>query len=264
MPMVKDYLHNPFKHNIEAGKMQLGVALETTSADVAEALATTDFDWLWIDAEHGPHTVQTILDAARAIAPYDMTPVVRIGEAGTGIIKQLMDAGIQNIIVPKVESAEEAEQIMYWASYPARGNRGMGASAFRAARFGRYPDYQQRIEQESLIILQIESKKGMENLDAIAKTEGVGAILLGPVDLAVDMGHGSNIFHPEVVEAMDAMIKRLKTLGVPVGTIAVTPEQAKHYAELGVSFLGVGADTGLLVQAADNAVANYKAALNTL
>lgn len=262
MPMVKDYLHNPFKHNIEAGKMQLGVALETTSADVAEALATTDFDWLWIDAEHGPHTVQTILDAARAIAPYDMTPVVRIGEAGTGIIKQLMDAGIQNIIVPKVESGEEAEQIMYWASYPARGNRGMGASAFRAARFGRYPDYQQRIEQESLIILQIESKKGMENLDAIAKTKGVGAILLGPIDLAVDMGHGSNIFHPEVVEAMDTMIKCLKALGVPVGTIAVTPEQAKHYAELGVSFLGVGADTGLLVQAADNAVANYKTALN--
>ncbi|TCP96008.1 4-hydroxy-2-oxoheptanedioate aldolase/2-dehydro-3-deoxy-L-rhamnonate aldolase [Cricetibacter osteomyelitidis] len=261
MPMVKDYLYNSFKHNIEAGKMQFGVGLETTSADVAEALATTDFDWLFIDGEHGPHTVQTILAAARAIAPYDMTPVVRIGEAGTGIIKQLMDAGIQNIIVPKLESGEEAEQILYWASYPSRGNRGMGASAFRAARFGRYPDYQERIENETMIMLQIESKKGMENLDDIVKTKGLGAIFLGPVDLAIDMGHGMNIFHPEVVEAMEYAIKRIQELGVPVGTIAATPEQAKHYAEMGVTFLGIGADTMFLTAMADNTLASYQAAL---
>ncbi|MCF7528673.1 HpcH/HpaI aldolase family protein [Neisseria lisongii] len=261
MAIVKDFLHNSFKHNVEAGKMQFGVGLETTSADVAEALATTDYDWLFIDGEHGPHTVQTILDVARAIAPYDMTPVVRVAEAGTGIFKQLMDAGIQNIIVPKVESGEEAEQIMYWASYPSRGNRGMGAGVVRASRFGRYPDYQQRIENETMIMLQIESKKGMENLDDIVKTPGVGAIFLGPVDLAVDMGHGLNIFHPEVVEKMEYAIKRIQELGVPVGTIAVTPEQAKHYAEMGVSFLAVGADTAFLTKMADDTLANYKAVL---
>ncbi|MFB6349774.1 HpcH/HpaI aldolase/citrate lyase family protein [Moraxella sp. ZJ142] len=261
MAIIKDYLHNSFKHNVEAGKMQFGVGLETTSADVAEALATTDFDWLFIDGEHGSHTVQTILDAARAIAPYDMIPVVRVAEAGTGIFKQLMDAGIQNIIVPKVESGEEAEQIMYWASYPSRGSRGMGAGAVRASRFGRYPDYQQRIENESMIMLQIESKKGMENLDAIVKTPDVGAIFLGPVDLAVDMGHGLNIFHPDVVEKMEYAIKRIQELGVPVGTIAVTPEQAKHYADMGVSFLAVGADTAFLTAMADNTLASYKAVL---
>ncbi|MCF7522040.1 aldolase/citrate lyase family protein [Neisseria sp. ZJ106] len=261
MAIVKDFLHNSFKHNVEAGKMQFGVGLETTSADVAEALATTDYDWLFIDGEHGPHTVQTILDVARAIAPYEMTPVVRVAEAGTGIFKQLMDAGIQNIIVPKVESGEEAEQIMYWASYPSRGNRGMGAGVVRASRFGRYPDYQQRIENETMIMLQIESKKGMENLDAIVKTPGVGAIFLGPVDLAVDMGHGLNIFHPEVVEKMEYAIKRIQELGVPVGTIAATPEQAKHYAEMGVTFLGVGADTAFLTKMADDTLASYKAVL---
>ncbi|WP_439257459.1 HpcH/HpaI aldolase family protein [Lonepinella sp. BR2271] len=261
MAILQDYLHNSFKHNVEAGKLQFGVGFETTSADVAEVLATTDYDWLFIDAEHGPHTIQTILDACRAIAPYGMTPVVRVPDANSGIIKQLMDSGVQNIIFPKVETGEEAEQIMYWASYPGRGNRGMGAPAVRASRFGAYMDYQERIEAESMMILQIESKKGMENLEAIATTKGVGAIFLGPIDLAVDMGHGLNIFHPEVEAAMDYMIKRIQELGVIVGTIALTPEQAKKYADMGVRFLGVGADTGLLKTMAMNTLASYKAVL---
>ena len=98
MPMVKDYLNNKFKHGIDAGILQYGVAQETTSADVAEILATSKFDWLFVDSEHGPHTVQTILQIARTIAAFDMTPVVRVPEAGTGIFKQLLDNGIQNII----------------------------------------------------------------------------------------------------------------------------------------------------------------------
>lgn len=258
MPMVKDYLNNAFKHGIEAGKLQYGVAQETTSPDVAEVLATSGYDWLFIDGEHGPHTMQTVLEIARAIAPYDMTPVVRIPEAGTGIIKQVLDSGIQNIIIPKVESGEETENIMYWAYYAPRGNRGFGATTVRAGRFGRCNDYLARNVEEICIIPQIESKKGMENLEAIAKTPGVGAIFLGPIDLAVDMGHGIDIFHPEVAEAMDDMIKQIKALGVPVGTIAVTPEQAKHFADLGASFLALGADTAFLVQAADNTLATFK------
>lgn len=258
MPMTRDYLHNAFKHGIEAGILQYGVGQETTSPDVAEVLATSGYDWLFVDGEHGPHTVQTILAIARAIAPYDMTPVVRIPQAGTGIFKQLLDSGIQNIIIPKVESGEETEQIMYWASYAPRGNRGMGASAVRAGRFGRHPDYFERNTQEICIIPQIESRKGIENLDAITLTPGVGAVFLGPVDMAVDMGHGLDIFHPEVVEAMDYAIKRIRELKVPVGTIAVTPEQARHFAELGVSFLGLGADTMFLASGADNTLAMFK------
>ena len=258
MPMVRDYLYNKFKHGIDAGVLQYGVGQETTSADVAEVLATSGYDWLFIDGEHGPHTLQTILEIARTIAPYDMTPVVRIPEAGTGIIKQMLDSGIQNIIIPKVESGEETESIMYWASYPPRGNRGMGASVVRAARFGRHGDYFARNTEEICILPQIESKKGIENIDAITKTPGVGGIFLGPIDLAVDMGHGVDIFHPEVEAAMDFAIKRIKELGVPVGTIAATPEQAKHFVELGVSFLGVGADTAFLTSGADNTLSTFR------
>lgn len=257
MAMVRDYLNNKFKHGIESGVLQFGVAQETTSPDVAEVLATSKYDWLFIDGEHGPHTVQTILAIARTIAAYEMEAVVRIPEAGTGIIKQILDSGIQNIIIPKVESGEETESIMYWASYPPRGNRGFGATAVRAGRFGRHGDYLDRNVSEICILPQIESKKGMENIDAIAKTPGIGGIFLGPIDLSVDMGHGVNIFHPEVVEAMDFAVKHIKGLGVPVGTIAVTPEQAKHYADLGVSFLAFGADTAFLAAAADNTLETF-------
>ncbi|MCR5833958.1 MAG: hypothetical protein K6G55_04830 [Selenomonadaceae bacterium] len=261
MAMVKDYLDNKFKHGIESGVLQYGVAQETTSADVAEVLATSNYDWLFVDGEHGPHTVQTILDIARAIAPYDMTPVVRIPQAGTGIFKQLLDSGIQNIIIPKVETGEETEDIMYWASYAPRGNRGFGASAVRAGRFNRHPDYLERNVNEICIIPQIESKRGIENIDAITKTKGVGAVFLGPIDLAVDMGHGLDIFHPEVAEAMDFAIKRIKSLGVPVGTIALTTEQAKHFVDLGITFLAVGADTAFLTTAADNTLKTFKDAI---
>ncbi len=263
MPMIKDYLKNSFKHGIDAGILQYGVAMEMTSPDVAEVLATSNYDWLFVDGEHGPHTVQTILEVCRAIAPYDMTPVVRVPEAGTGIFKQLLDSGIQNIIIPKVETGEEVEKIMYWASYAPRGNRGFGATAVRAGRFGRHADYLEREKQEICILPQIESKIGLENLESIARVKGIGGIFLGPIDLAVDMGHGIDIFNKEVADAMDYMIRRIKELKIPVGTIAVTPEQAKHFADLGVSFLALGADTAFLVQAADNTLETFKKAIES-
>ncbi|MDI7491430.1 aldolase/citrate lyase family protein [Cronobacter dublinensis] len=261
MAIVKDYLKNNFRHNIKKGNLQLGIGLEIPSADVAEVLATSKFDWLFIDGEHGAHSVESIVAAARAIAPFNMTPVVRVGGPSTGLIKQLMDQGINNIIFPKVETKEEAEEIMYWSSFAPRGNRGMGAQAVRAGLYGRTPDYLERIADESVMIIQIESRKGLENLEEICSVPGIGAIFLGPIDLAVDMGHGLNIFHPEIVEAMEYMIKKVKSLGIPVGTIAVTPEQAKNYKDLGVSFLAVGGDTMLLASAADETHQNYSESL---
>lgn len=258
MTIKGDILKNHFKSKIEKHEFPLGIGMETTSPDVAEILATTDYDWLFIDGEHGAHTVQTILQIARTIAPYEMTPVVRVGEPGTGIIKQLMDAGIQNFVFPKVESKEEAEKIVYWASYPPIGNRGMGAGAVRATRFGKIENYQERITDETLLLIQLESRKGFENLDVIVQTKGIGGVFLGPVDLAVDLGHGTDIFHPQVVEMMEYAIKHIHESGVVVGTVAVTPEQARNYRELGADFLAVGTDTLFLRTIADTTLQEYK------
>lgn len=258
MAMTKDFLHNQFKRNVEAGQLQYGIAQEIPSAEVAELLATSNIDWLFVDGEHGAHDLRSILDIARAIAPYDVAPVVRIPQAGTGVLKQYLDSGINNIIIPKVESGEEVEQIMCWASYAPRGNRGFGATAVRAGRYGRITDYLDRIHDEIMILPQIESKKGIENLDAIASVPGIGGVFLGPIDLAVDMGHGLNIFHPEVEAAMEYAIKRIRELGVSVGTVAITPEQGKRFVDLGASFIGIGADTQFLVQATDGALEQFK------
>lgn len=258
MAMTKDFLHNQFKRNVEAGQLQYGIAQEIPSTEVAELLATSNIDWLFVDGEHGAHDLRSILDIARAIAPYDVAPVVRIPQAGTGVLKQYLDSGINNIIIPKVESGEEVEQIMCWASYAPRGNRGFGATGVRAGRYGRITDYLDRIHDEIMILPQIESKKGIENLDAIASVSGIGGVFLGPIDLAVDMGHGLNIFHPEVEAAMEYAIKRIRELGVSVGTVAITPEQGKRFADFGASFIGIGADTQFLVQATDGVLEQFK------
>ncbi|MCF0154511.1 MAG: 2,4-dihydroxyhept-2-ene-1,7-dioic acid aldolase [Veillonella sp.] len=258
MAMTQDFLKNQLVANIKEGKVSYGVALEMPSVDVAEVLATADFDWMFIDGEHGAHTLESIVNVARTILPYGVTPVVRTPEKSNGMVKQLLDSGINNIIFPKVETAEEAEEIMTWASYPGRGTRGMGAIATRAGLYGRIADYAERIDQESLMMIQIESKKGIENFDAIAKVPGLKTIFLGPIDIAMDMGHGLNIFHPEVTEAMHYLIKRAQEHGLSVGTIALTPEQAKEYIDLGVSYISVGLDTQFLVAGADAALKTFK------
>ncbi len=261
MAIVRDFLKNKFKENVKKGNMQFGVAMEIPSPDVAEVLASLDFDWLFIDGEHGGHTVESIIRIAQTIQAYEVEPVVRVSQAGTGIIKQLMDNGIKNIIFPKVDTPEEAENIVYWSSFAPRGNRGFGATATRAGLYGLYADYETRIKDESLMLIQIESKKGYQNLDKILAVPDLQGIFLGPVDLAVDMGHGINIFHPEVVAAIDDMIKRIVARGIPVGTITVSPEQTIHYKELGVSFLASGADTILLHEAAAKTLALHKTAI---
>lgn len=258
MAITKDFLKNQLVENIKNGKVSYGVAMETTSPDVAEVLACSDYDWLFIDGEHGPHTINSILQIARTILPYGMTPVVRTPEKSDGMVKQLRDAGINNIIFPKVETAEEANNILTWATYPGRGTRGMGAPAVRAGLYGKIENYQERIGDESLMMIQIESKKGIENLKEICQVEGMKTIFLGPIDMAVDMGHGLNIFHPEVVEAMHYCIKTAQEYGLSVGTIAVTPEQAKEFINLGVSYLGVGGDTAFLLKSAEETLKVFK------
>lgn len=259
MAVTKDFLKNQLVENIKNGKVSYGVALEMPSADVAEVLACSDYDWLFIDGEHGAYTITSIVEIARTILPYGMTPVVRTPEKSDGMIKQLMDSGIHNIIFPKVETAEEANNILTWASYPGRGTRGMGAPAVRAGLYGKIENYQERIDDESLLMIQIESKKGIENMKEICQVDGMKTIFLGPIDMAVDMGHGLNIFHPEVVEAMHYCIKTAQEYGLSVGTIAVTPEQAKEFIDLGVSYIAIGGDTGFLMQAADAALKAFKA-----
>ena len=248
----KEFLHKKFKAAVSANQTQIGFGVVSGSAVNAEIVAGSGYDFIWIDGEHGPNTVTTIIDQARAIAPYGSHVVVRPLEADRALIKQLLDAGIQSIIAPMVESGEQAKYVAESMYYPSRGKRGFGAPAVRAGRWGRLPEYIKHAEDELFLAVQIESKKGVENLKDIVTTDGVDAVFLGPADLAVDMGYFGDFSGEEMQATVEKLIKDIRALGKPVGTIAGSPEEAKRYIDWGASFVVVGVDTVFLAHMADS------------
>lgn len=257
----KSFLQNNFKRAVLEHQPQIGFGLVSGSATNAEIVAGSGYDFIWNDGEHGPNTITTIIDQARAIAPYGSHVVVRPLIADRALIKQLLDAGIQSIIAPMVESGEQAKYIAESMYYPAKGKRGFGAPAVRAGRWGRLPEYIKYAEDELFLAVQIESKKGVENFAEIATTEGVDAIFLGPADLAVDMGYFGDFSGKEMQETIEKLIKGIRDLGKPVGTIAGSPEEAKRYINWGASFVVVGADTVFLAHMADSSLEACRAIL---
>lgn len=248
----KSFLNNHFKKAVLQHQTQIGFGLVSASATNAEIVGASGYDFIWIDGEHGANTITTIIDQARAIAPYGSHVVVRPLTADRALIKQLLDAGIQSIIAPMVESGEQAKYIAESMYYAPRGKRGFGAPAVRAGRFGRLPEYVQHAENELFLAVQIESKQGVANLKEIVTTEGVDAIFLGPADLAVDMGYFGDFSGAEMQATIEKLIKDIRALGKPVGTIAGTPDEAKRYIDWGASFVVVGADTVFLAHMADS------------
>lgn len=248
----KNYLANPFKQAVQNHQVQIGFGLGSASATVAEIVAGSGFDFLWIEGEHSVNTIETIVAQARAIAAYDSHVVVRPLESDRALIKQLLDAGVQSIIAPMVETVEQAKYVAESMYYPPKGKRGFGAPAARAGRWARIPDYAVSAEQNLFLAVQIESKLGVQNAEAITKTEGVDAIFLGPADLAMDMGYYGDFSGEEMQATIKKLIQNIRSWGKPVGTIAGSPEEAQRYIEWGASFVVVGIDVIALAFAADN------------
>ena len=198
--------HNPFKAAIKSGKPQMGCWLGLADPYVAEISAHAGFDWLLIDGEHAPNDLRSIIAQAQVIAASGSHAAVRpvIGE--TWMIKQLLDGGIQTLLVPMVESADQAREMVAAVTYPPDGVRGVGSALARASQFAAIPDYLTTAQDEICLLLQVENRKGMEALDDILQVEGVDGVFVGPSDLAADMGHIGQAGHPEVKAAvLDAM-----------------------------------------------------------
>lgn len=253
-----NYLANPFKEAVKNHQVQIGFGLSSASATIAEIVAGSGYDFIWIDGEHSINTIETIANQARAIAAYNSHVVVRPLESDRALIKQLLDAGIQSIIAPMIETAEQAKYVAESMYYPPKGKRGFGAPAARAGRYGRIPAYALNAEQHLFLALQIESKLGVQNAEAIAKTEGVDAIFLGPADLAMDMGYYGDFSGEEMQATIKKLIQDIRHLGKPVGTIAGSPEEAQRYIEWGASFVVVGADVFAIAHIADSTCEAYQ------
>lgn len=242
---------NPFKAALQTkGDLLTGLWVALANPHSAEICAGAGFDWILIDAEHGPNDIPLIAAQLAAVTRHPTHPVVRLPMGEPWLIKQALDIGAQTLMVPMVETAEQAELLAKALRYPPFGIRGMGASLGRASNFGRIADYAETANAQVCLIAQIESRLGVENVDAIVATDGVDAILIGPADLSADMGYGGKATVPEVMETVEMLIGKIKAAGKPAGIMTGDPEMIALARHAGVRFMANGTDTWLLANAA--------------
>jgi 4-hydroxy-2-oxoheptanedioate aldolase len=226
----------------------MGLWMNLVSPIAAEALSGAGFDWLLIDGEHGPNDIPTILAQVQAIGSRTSV-VVRPPVGEVRMIKQLLDLGVQTILVPMIESADHAAQMVKAMHYPPVGMRGVGATIARASDYGRITDYITTANDQTCLILQIESRAGLAALPEILKLDGVDGVFIGPADLAADMGYPGNAAAPEVQATIDSTLAAIMASGKSAGILTFDAKVAQRYAAMGVTFLGIGSDVAVLVKA---------------
>ncbi len=245
-----------------ATRPQIGMWVSSGSPLVAEICAGSGLDWLLLDAEHGPNGLESILAQLQAVAAYPVTPLVRVPVGDIAIIKQFLDLGATNLLVPMVDTAEQAAQLVQAMRYPPLGVRGVGAALARASRWSRIDGYLARAHELVSLFVQIETASAVANVAAIAAVEGVDGIFVGPSDLAASMGLLGQQEHPEVIAAVEHCIRVASELGTPVGVNAFAPATAERYLAAGATFVSVGADVALLARSSEALAARYIAAPN--
>ncbi|ABF62435.1 2-dehydro-3-deoxyglucarate aldolase (plasmid) [Ruegeria sp. TM1040] len=249
---------NRFKEALKDGQRQIGCWCSFGEAVTTEVMGTAGFDWLVVDGEHAPNDIRSIRDQLVALATSPAEPVVRVPIGEAWIIKQVLDAGAQTVLVPMVETAEQAAELVRACHYPPHGTRGVGAAGARATRFGTTPDYIATADAQICVLLQVENRKGIENLDHILAVEGIDGIFIGPADLSTDMGHQGNSAHPEVRAVIADAISRIKAAGKAPGILGVTDEATQAYSDMGAQFLAVGLDVLVLAQGARTLAAKWR------
>jgi 4-hydroxy-2-oxoheptanedioate aldolase len=237
--------HNRFKARLKTGDTQIGLWVGLGDPSVAELAAQTGFDWLVIDGEHGPNGLRDILGQLRAVG--DKThAVVRVCDDNRAGIKQMLDIGAQTILVPMIETADQAREVVRSMLYAPQGVRGVGAALARASGYGAVGDYLASANDEVCLLLQVESRAGIDALDDILAVEGVDGVFIGPADLAADMGHRGAPGAAEVQAVVTDALARIRAAGRAAGILTSDRVLARGYAEAGVAFLAVGSDVGVL------------------
>jgi 4-hydroxy-2-oxoheptanedioate aldolase len=249
---------NPFKQALREGRVQIGLWVGLADAYAIEAIAGTGFDWLLIDGEHAPNDLRTVLGQLQAVAPYPTHPIVRPVIGDVPLIKQLLDVGAQTLLIPVVETAEQAATLVAATRYPPRGIRGVGSALARSSRWNQIGDYLHTADDQMCVLLQVETQKGVANLAAIAATEGVNGVFFGPADLSASMGLLGQPGHPDVQRAIFDGIAVVRAAGKAPGVLAADPKLARQYLDAGALFVAVGVDTTLLTRACRDLAAAYK------
>jgi 4-hydroxy-2-oxoheptanedioate aldolase len=248
---------NSFKRALKAGKPQIGLWCSLSSHFAVEVVAGSGFDWLLLDTEHSPNELPMVLSQLQAAAPYPTHPVVRVPWNDMVTIKRYLDIGAQTILIPYVQSEEEARNAVAYTRYPPEGLRGV-AGTTRATRFGRVKDYARRAHEELCVLVQIENRAGLENLEKIAAVEGIDGVFIGPADLHASLGYPGETANAKVVPIIDDAIRRIRRAGKAPGVLTGVEADARRWLECGGLFVAVGADLGLLARESERLAAKFK------
>ena len=220
--------------------------LFTSLADpvAAEISAGAGFDVVVIDAEHGPNDLRTILTQLQAVNGAPVEVAVRCWSHDAADIKRVLDIGARTLVVPMVDTAEQATALVAATRYPPEGIRGV--STARAAKWGRIANYHAGANDQICLIAQIESATGLENLERICAVDGIDAVFIGPMDLASSLGYLAGGTLPAVIDLVTKAVERIHATGTAAAVMATSPELVERYSTAGARFIAVGVDTSLL------------------
>ncbi len=250
---------NALKRALREGRPQIGLWCGLPVPNTVEVLAGAGFDWLLLDTEHAPADLHATHAQLQAMAAGPSSAVVRPAWNDAVLLKRFLDLGVQSFVVPMVQDAEEARRAVAATRYPPEGIRGV-AVAIRANAFGRVKDYHHQANAQICLIVQLETRKALGNLEAIAAVPGVDGLFIGPSDLAADLGHLADSGHPEVRAAIDEAIRRIVATGKAAGILAPVEADARHWLELGATFVAVGSDVGILARQSEALAQKYRPA----
>jgi 4-hydroxy-2-oxoheptanedioate aldolase len=252
-----DLPQNPFKRALKAGTAQIGLWSSLSSAYSVEIIAGAGFDWILLDMEHSPNDLESLLSQLQAAAPYPSHAAVRVPWNDMVTIKRVLDAGAQTLLIPYVQTAEEAKQAVANTRYPPAGVRGV-AGTTRASRFGRVKNYARRAHEETCVLVQLETQPALAEIEKVAAIDGVDGIFIGPADLHASMGYTGETANPAVMPIIEDAIRRIRKAGKAPGYLSPVEADAKRMLSAGALFVAVGADVGLLARGAEALCAKFK------
>ena len=239
---------------------QIGAWTNLANPLVCEIIGSLGFDWILIDAEHGPNSVPSVLSQLQAIAPYATIPIVRIPNHDASLIKRYLDIGVANLLIPFVDSAKQAEDIIQATRYPPRGIRGVGAGLARASRWGSNKEYLHEANNQISVIAQIESLEGLHNLEEIASMEEIDALFFGPADIAASMGKLGMPADPDVKDKILNGIARASALNKSTGIFSSDRQFISDCELAGCRLIGATSDVNLLVSGGRSLLESYRSA----
>ncbi len=241
---------NRFKQALAAQRVQIGLWSSIPSSFTVEILAGAGFDWILIDTEHAPNDLESVLTQLQAASAYPTTAVVRVPWNDPVVVKRYLDAGVQSLLIPFVSSEQEARAAVAATRYPPDGIRGV-AGATRATRFGRIANYARHAARELCVLVQVETRQGLDELEAICAVDGVDGVFIGPADLHASLGHTGETANPAVQPLIEDALRRIRAAGKAPGILTSVESDARRWLDAGALFVAVGIDVSILARGAE-------------